>query len=321
MRRITVLLSVLLLMLAMTGTAAVADTPLWDDEDVLDQDDETTPVGLDEEPEPTPEPQEASITLTGPDSLEVDEQGTYTVEVTNESGERVLDEWVLGLSVTNVSDLDDLSIRYESGGDDITEGTSGVDVELDTDANIIYLRGSDDPSIPANQSDSFTFEAEFHKVGSFTGTAYVINEDPFRGVDEEMVEFLPYYNADGGTDEDVPPPTKPLSDDGSSFESGAEYEFEFCTLDRTRWELDGTRVLSFNNQKCYNDGEVEYQHRALLMSENHPDFEKYEDAGHATGFGGAWLMLSFEVVVPDGIDVNVKDFEDITTWASFGDEG
>ncbi len=167
MKRMIALLTTALLALSMMGTAAMADTDLWDDDDVLDSDSETTTV---EEA-----PQEASVSLEGPSGLDVDEVGTYTVEVTNDSDQRDLDQWVLGLSVDNIGDVDDLTISYPDSSDDITEGTSGVEVELDEEANIIYLRGSDDPAVSPGETETQTFEAAFHNEGEFTGTAYVID--------------------------------------------------------------------------------------------------------------------------------------------------
>ena len=259
-------MAIVIAMVLSTTSLALAQPADWLD-DVIAEDDTTTttprPFVPDPDPEPPLIPQQAMITLEGPEFLDVDEEGTYTIEVTNTSTDRALDEWVLGLSVTNIESADDLTISFVGGdGFDITNGTAGVDVEIDTNANIIYLRGSDDPPIGVGQSETFEFDASFANEGSFTGTAYVIDEDPFRGVTEETPEFLPYFNADGGVDENVAPPTKPLAVDGSGnliFSSGANYEFDFCTLDRTRWVLEGTstRVLSLNYQKCYNDGEVE----------------------------------------------------------------
>lgn len=316
MKKTFTVMTLVMAMVLSTMSMALADTDLWDNDDVLDSDDTDTtvprPFEPDPDPEPDPIPQDASITLTGPEFLDVDEEGTYTVEVTNKSNDRDLDKWVLGLSVTNIKSADDLTIKFTGSNFDITEGSAGVEVEVNND--VIYLRGSDDPTIPVNQSKTFTFKASFAKEGNFTGTAYVIDEDPFRNVTFESEEFLPYFNKDGGTDTNEPPPTKPLSGDGQNFEQGAEYEFDFCTLDRTRYEIGGDRVLSINNQRCFNDGEVEYQHRAVLMNKAHPDFD---DTPGAVGFGGAWKVIEFDVLVPAEITVDPTDFADINTWSTF----
>lgn len=317
-------MAVVMTMVLSTMSMALAQEVDWLD-DVIAEDNTTTTTPRPFEPDPDPEPplipQEASITLTGPEFLDVGEEGTYTVEVTNDSTSRDLDEWVLGLSVTNIADADDLTIVFTSGdGFDITDGTAGVDVQVDTDNDIIYLRGSNDPTIGIDATATFTFDASFAKEGSFTGTAYVIDEDPFRGVEVEegsAGDPNPFFSANW-TNPDGSGITKPLSADGSEFEAGATYEFDFCTLDRTRWALDGTRVLSLNNQKCYTNGVLEYQHRGLLMNSAHPDFAKYADAGHVLGFNGAWLMLSFDVIVPGGITVDETDASALSTWSDFG---
>ena len=117
--------------------------------------------------------QEASVFLHGPDSLDINEQGEYDVLVTNESDTRDLDDWALGLSVDNIDDVDDITITYEGGTSDLSEGTDGVEAELKD--GILWLLGSADPDIAPGETEVQPFEVTFHTDGSFTGTAYVVD--------------------------------------------------------------------------------------------------------------------------------------------------
>ena len=182
-RNVGVLLLAVLLVIATSGTAALADTdsPLWEEGDVLDSDEATTNVDELQ--------QEASVTLEGPPDLDVDHVGTYTVEVTNDAPERVLDEWALGLSVDSIEQLDDLTIAKGEDESDLTDGESGFEVELDQEADIIYLRDDDTSEIESGESETLEFQIAFHTDGEFTGTAYVIeDEQPTGAISGEVTD-------------------------------------------------------------------------------------------------------------------------------------
>lgn len=327
MRKITVLLSVLLLTLGMTGVAALAQTegdgpPDWLDDTIAE--DSTTVIVT--EPDPVDPPpfdgQEAEITIEGPTGLELNEFGEYTVTVTNTAEERDLDQWALGLSVTNIEDVSELIIRYKGGdGADITEGTSGVEAYLDTTNNILYLRGSDDPVLAPGDDASIDFEVSFAKTGAFIGTAYVISTDvgsAFAGLEADDHQFFPYYDENAGTNQDLDPvfTEHPITGNG---------DFVVCTLDRTRYREPGASgsgtstnaLISDNRVKCYNaNGELGYEQYLIIVNQNHaPFYQGLVDAGHPTAFNGAWVLFSLEV---DGVNVEPTDVGASGTYAYLG---
>ncbi len=214
-RNVGVLLLAVLLVMGTSGTAALADTDLWDGDDVLDEDDATTDV--------TDAQQEASVTLEGPDDLEVDELGSYDVTVSNDSGERALDEWALGLSVDNIASVDDLTITEEDGESDITDGDSGFEVELDGDNDIIYLRDDDTMEVEPGATEVLEFEVAFQTDGEFTGTAYVIEDEaPTGAITGEVFDLRTDEAIEGASVEVTSGPTEASTDtdEDGNFELG-----------------------------------------------------------------------------------------------------
>ena len=171
MRRITVLLSVMVLVLGMTGAAAMADTTLWDEGDVVEDERFSLTVSDVE--------LDVDIDISGPDELLTDETGTYTVTVSNDDESNVnLEDWALGLSVAedaNIDSLDDVTITYTGEETDLADenGTAGVEAELE--GGVIYLLGSDDPTIAPGDTTTAQFDVTFHEDGNYVGTAYVID--------------------------------------------------------------------------------------------------------------------------------------------------
>ena len=170
MRRITVLLSVMVLVLGMTGAAAMADTTLWDEGDVIEESD---PFDV----EVSDEVLDVDIDISGPDELFTDETGTYTVTVTNDDESNVnLEDWALGLSVgDDIGSLHDVTITYAGEETDLADdnGTPGVQAELEE--GVIYLLGSDDPTVAPGDTATAQFDVTFHEAGNYVGTAYVID--------------------------------------------------------------------------------------------------------------------------------------------------
>lgn len=179
MRKIITLFAVLLLALGMTGAAAMADDDgtSWDDGELSEEGDsiaESEPLTVsadDIKPD-------VEIALSGDSQqLTVGEAGAFWVTVTNkEESEGDLDSWKLGLSVTNIGDLSEITIEWSDNGSfsDI-ERDDRFQVELDEEDDILWVLGFDEDSLEAGDSTSEGFRATFHKSGEFTGTAYVVD--------------------------------------------------------------------------------------------------------------------------------------------------
>ena len=187
MRKITVLLSVMLLVLAMTGTAALADSE-WGgtgDYDVLDSDSSEVHVV---EPELN-----VNIDIDGDEVLATGEAGEYTVTVKNdgETGlegtsidDETLSDWKLGLEVSEFDDPSNFDLAFCKDGFDqecillvdggeAVEGT-GVDVAIDHGNGIIWILGDEEDDLAPQETEVQKYEATFHEGGNFTGTAYIL---------------------------------------------------------------------------------------------------------------------------------------------------
>ena len=176
MRRITVLLSVLLLMLGMTGTAAVADNDLWDSGDVLDTDSHEVDVQ---------DVLNVEVSISGDTELDVDEAGEFTVEIDNHNDSTAdLEDWKLGLGVDGFDDNSNFTLEFcqDSGHENcvtlVEEGdaVTGTGVQVDdSDDNVIWILGDDEDPLSPDDGVTQEYLATFHEGGNFTGTAYVID--------------------------------------------------------------------------------------------------------------------------------------------------
>ena len=239
-RNVGVLLAAVLVVVGTSGTAATADTELWDDSEVLDSDEVTTDV---EEI-----PQEASVIFDGPSALETEEFGNYSVEVTNSSDGRALDEWALGLSVDDITTVDELTVRRQGEESDITDGESGFDVELDDEADILYLRDDDTADIEPGGSETLEFEVAFHTEGEFTGTAYVIEDEAATGAITGQVTDSGGDGIEGANVEaDGPTDTSTTTDGDGNYElaglEDGEYDLAFDADGYTGTTLPGAATV------------------------------------------------------------------------------
>lgn len=120
----------------------------------------------------------ASISLTGDVALTVNQTGSYDVQVTNEMEYRDLDEWKLGLSVTNISDIDDITIEWfdtqENEYRDIDD-IDQIETAFDSEDGILWVLGADEDDLSPGAKMEDEFQATFHADGTFTGTAYVVD--------------------------------------------------------------------------------------------------------------------------------------------------
>lgn len=108
---------------------------------------------------------DVNVNITGDENLVVDEVGSYTVTTTSETETPFPNAWQLALEVEgDVSSADDLSISW--GGRDL-------ELEYDSDAEVVYVYGLSEAALL--DDDSQSFEAIFHEDGSFTGTVFAIN--------------------------------------------------------------------------------------------------------------------------------------------------
>lgn len=178
-------------LLLVGAVAAMAQAPDWDviaesEPHEIDAaiDGDGTVVPPDEEPV-----LDVRVSITGDTQVLVDEENRYFFTVVNDDeSTETLEEWALGLSIGNdVESLDDLSISTPGSTVDITEGTTDVDVELDEENDVVWLRGSVNRDVAPGHYLVRALDITFHQSNFYVATAYVLDVSEDDTVEENGV--------------------------------------------------------------------------------------------------------------------------------------
>lgn len=302
MRKFTAVLASGLMLAAGPGASAFA-SPLWDSDDVMAEDSHgpVHVVGPNDRPE-----QAATIEVDGDTRLDPGEPGNLTITVTNLSEGTDLASWELGIGVEGISDLDDVDIL--DGDTDLTEAS---DAELDADEGIVYILGVGNPVVAVGEELVLEYEVKFKESGRFTGHAYVVDRGLTLDVPANYPQFYPYYDENGGTNEELDP--MKVRNRGLVGNDTKNYE---CSLNRQRGYSDGASVRGDNYVQCrdLDTNEIFYEHYVQYVWEDDPLYATAGARNSVEASDGARLLNLNVTYGGTTHSIDVSDLQRVNEW-------